>query len=82
MRAAAIGKEANKQDGKQEIQQIDDEIARLVRMGTSLVRERKEGMAASGVSDKSEWELLLSGKGRKEWQHLGQGILRARDLQE
>jgi len=54
-RAVAIGKEANKQDGKMEIQQIDDEITRLVRMGTHLIREKKECMAASGSSQKMKW---------------------------
>jgi len=54
-RSVAIGKEAGKQDGKMEIQQIDDEIARLVRMGTALVRERKEHMAASGSNQKMKW---------------------------
>jgi len=54
-RSVAIGKEAGKQDGKMEIQQIDDEIARLVRMGTALIRERKEHMAASGSNQKMKW---------------------------
>jgi len=54
-RAVAIGKEANKQDGKMEIQQIDDEITRLVRMGTHLIREKKECMAATGSSQKMKW---------------------------
>jgi len=54
-RSVAIGKEATKQDGKMEIQQIDDEITRLVRQGTSLVREKKEAMAASGSNLKMKW---------------------------
>lgn len=54
-RAAAIGKEAGKQDGKMEVQQIDDEITRLVRMGTALIREKKEDMAATGSNEKMKW---------------------------
>ena len=49
-RSVAIGKEAGKQDGKMEIQQIDDDITKLIRHGTALVREKKEAMAATGVS--------------------------------
>ena len=33
-----------------EIQQIDDDITKLIRHGTALVREKKEAMAATGVS--------------------------------
>jgi len=54
-RSVAIGKEAGKQDGKMEIQQIDDEITRLVRQGTALVREKKEAMAATGSNLKMKW---------------------------
>merc|ERR1719383_1705709 len=50
-RSVAIGKE----DGKMEIQQIDDEITRLVRQGTALVREKKEAMAATGSNLKMKW---------------------------
>ena len=70
-RAVAIGKEANKQDGKMEIQQIDDEITRLVRMGTHLIREKKECMAATGVSAKRKFgnarpTRVESGTGQEE----------------
>merc|ERR1739848_791296 len=54
-RSVAIAKEAGKQDGKIEIQQIDDEITRLVRHGTHLVREKKENMAATGANEKMGW---------------------------
>merc|ERR1712025_817133 len=50
-RTVAIGKEA----GKQEIQQIDDEITRLDRLATALVREKKEAMAATGSNLKMKW---------------------------
>jgi myosin heavy subunit len=54
-RSMAIGKEAGKQDGKLEIQQIEDEITRLVRQGTALVREKKESNAAAGDNAKMKW---------------------------
>merc|ERR1712025_361095 len=54
-RTVAIGKEAGKQDGKMEIQQIDDEITRLDRLATALVREKKEAMAATGSNLKVKW---------------------------
>merc|ERR1712058_155497 len=54
-RTVAIGKEAGKQDGKMEIQQIDDEITRLDRLATALVREKKEAMAATGSNLKMKW---------------------------
>jgi hypothetical protein len=54
-RSLAIGTEAGKQDGKMEVQQIDEEITRLVRQGTTLVREKKEAMAASGSNAKMIW---------------------------
>jgi len=54
-RAVAIGKEAGKQDGKMEVQQIDEEITRLVKLGTSIIREKKEQMAATGSNEKMKW---------------------------
>jgi len=54
-KADALRTEATKQDMKIEIQQIDDEVTRLIKQGTALVRDKKEDMAAIGDNAKMGW---------------------------
>jgi len=54
-RASAVGSEATKQEGKIEIARMEDEITKLVRMGTALRREKKEAMGAIGSNDQMKW---------------------------
>merc|ERR1712198_245941 len=53
-RASAVNREA-KEEGKLEIQKMEDEITKLVRLGTALRREKKEQMGAIGSSDQMKW---------------------------
>jgi len=54
-RASAVNREATKEEGKLEIQKMEDEITKLVRLGTALRREKKEQMGAIGSSDQMKW---------------------------
>jgi len=54
-RSAAATSESTKLEGKSEIAKMEDEITKLVRLGTALRRERKEQFARIGTNGQMHW---------------------------
>lgn len=54
-RRAAITSETTKQEGKSEVQKMEEEITKLVRLGTALRRDRKEQFARIGTNGQMHW---------------------------
>jgi len=55
VRANAVLSEAVKLEGKSEIEKIDEEIAKLIRKGTKLRRDRKDQFGAIGHGGQMKW---------------------------